>query len=515
MLLDGLAAFSLANLIFLTNWETVLGPGYITRFELLAAIFNVLTLGGLFWLAALVARRSPRPWIQNGVRYLLVWMGLLVLWLTIPTQWEDSLVPRLGQRNSLILAAATLVLLSLLIFWKLTILARTTRVLSLMFTPFLLITLSKSLYQIVTWTEPDPYPITTPAKTEYPLLGTEAPHRHRVLLLIFDEMDYSLSFPDRPDSVRMPEFDRLQSESLSARNAFPPGPQTSLSMPSLFTGKVVTEAIKVGKDRLLTFTDGSSNRLRQEKTIYTVLNYAGKTTLRLSDIEKFIQFGYYPADAGIVPSPKVRQGHRPSIRALMRSQISKIVTQLPLSRILQLTQRISALLGRDALLVYAQAFLRQSAQVAAKADVDFAYIHLMMPHTPFIYDRALNDYSSAGHVDYLDNLTLTDHWLGHLRQAMEQNKTWDSTTLIITADHWYRSAMHLYGRPQNHRVPLLIKPAGHHPPLTLEPPVNTIALYRLIPALVNREITSSEAIASFLLQASPFAESPSTTQVTF
>ncbi|MBF0272375.1 MAG: sulfatase-like hydrolase/transferase [Magnetococcales bacterium] len=514
LLLDGLVSLSLANLLFLTNWETVLGPGYTSRYEFLAAISNVLSLGGFFWLAAVIARHSARPWIQTSVKYLLVLTGLLVLWLTIPTQYEDSLVPKLGKVNSLILGGLTLILITIIVLKNLPPLAKTTYIVSLIFIPFLIMTLSKSLYQVVTWAEPADKQ-TIPARTDYPLLNTNAPHRHRVLLLVFDEMDYSLAFQDRPESVRMPEFDRLRSESLSAQNAFPPGPQTSFSMPSMFTGKVVTDSQKTGRDRLLTFIDGSTNRLKHEKTIFTVLNNDNKTTLRMSDIERFVNFGQYPADARIVPLPTVRQRNQPSLINLMRGQFSKVITLLPLSRILQLTQQISALLGRDSLLVYAKAYLRQAEQVVAKADVDFAYIHMMMPHTPFIYDRVLDDYSSAGHVDYMDNLVLTDHWLGHLRQAMEKNDVWDSTTLIITADHWYRSSMHMYGRPQNHRVPLLIKPAGHHPPLTLATPINTIALFRLIPALVKQELTTSEDISAFLLQASPFAQSPSTTEVSF
>lgn len=49
--------------------------------------------------------------------------------------------------------------------------------------------------------------------------------------------------------------------------------------------------------------------------------------------------------------------------------------------------------------------------------IRFAYIHLGVPHSPVIYDRRAQRFSSGG--SYLDNLALTDLALGQLLGTLE------------------------------------------------------------------------------------------------
>ena len=58
----------------------------------------------------------------------------------------------------------------------------------------------------------------------------------RVLWIIFDEMDYRVTFEKTAAGFQFPNFDRLRQESVSATSATAPADLTIMSMPSLILG---------------------------------------------------------------------------------------------------------------------------------------------------------------------------------------------------------------------------------------------------------------------------------------
>jgi hypothetical protein len=94
----------------------------------------------------------------------------------------------------------------------------------------------------------------TPASKYVPAGGA-----HRVVWIIFDEWDYSLSFVNRPKDLALPVFDRLVTESMAATNAYPPAGRTNLSMPALLTGRLVSKLQPLGpSDAEITFEPGTA-----------------------------------------------------------------------------------------------------------------------------------------------------------------------------------------------------------------------------------------------------------------
>jgi hypothetical protein len=61
----------------------------------------------------------------------------------------------------------------------------------------------------------------------------------RVLWVIADEWDYRLTFVDRNPTLILPEIDRLRNTSIYADHAYPPGPETPISIPGYYSGKLV------------------------------------------------------------------------------------------------------------------------------------------------------------------------------------------------------------------------------------------------------------------------------------
>ena len=70
--------------------------------------------------------------------------------------------------------------------------------------------------------------------------------RPRIVWLIFDELDQTLTFAHRPASVRMPEFDRFRQKSFYATDAESPAPWTIRSIPSRLSDDSISFRIDSG-----------------------------------------------------------------------------------------------------------------------------------------------------------------------------------------------------------------------------------------------------------------------------
>jgi membrane-anchored protein YejM (alkaline phosphatase superfamily) len=69
----------------------------------------------------------------------------------------------------------------------------------------------------------------------------------------------------------------------------------------------------------------------------------------------------------------------------------------------------------------------------------FVFLHLPVPHPPGIYDRKNHMLLSEG--TYLDNLVLADDTLGVLLQEIRATPSASQTTVIISSDHSWRTAL--------------------------------------------------------------------------
>ena len=98
----------------------------------------------------------------------------------------------------------------------------------------------------------------------------------------------------------------------------------------------------------------------------------------------------------------------------------------------------------------------------------FLFLHIRMPHLPFIYDLENETY---GHLPrdhplgYWGNLVALDKFIGNLRARFEAAGIWEDMTLVLSSDHGYKGPeTHIKRDPEN-RVPLIVKlggaPEGH------------------------------------------------------
>jgi phosphoglycerol transferase MdoB-like AlkP superfamily enzyme len=119
--------------------------------------------------------------------------------------------------------------------------------------------------------------------------------------------------------------------------------------------------------------------------------------------------------------------------------------------------------------------------------------------------------TNSSRSSYLDNLALTDHAFGDLRRAMEASGVWDRSTVIVTADHWWRSDFWATGadwtteeqqvagrHPPDQRVPFMVKfPQGDNS-LVYDRPFNTVITRQVIMAILTGQLRSGAELARWL-----------------
>lgn len=102
----------------------------------------------------------------------------------------------------------------------------------LVMTPFAALNSGRALYQAVraAFTAGE---FAEPSRVR---LAEPAPVGRRLLILLFDELDYEFLFVRRPPGLRLPEVDALHRQSWSAERAFPTLNATAGSVPALLSG---------------------------------------------------------------------------------------------------------------------------------------------------------------------------------------------------------------------------------------------------------------------------------------
>jgi arylsulfatase A-like enzyme len=138
--------------------------------------------------------------------------------------------------------------------------------------------------------------------------------------------------------------------------------------------------------------------------------------------------------------------------------------------------------------------------------LNLVFLHISVPHWPPIYDAAKASFSTRPGGTYLDNLALVDLTLGEIRQTLEQARTWESSTILLTADHPLRvemwRSMHHSGLPadaqQSARVPFLLKMAGENHGVDYPRAIQTVVTKDLLLAIMNGKVTTAEQVGVWL-----------------
>jgi Sulfatase len=531
MLRDAAISLSLANICFVKVWSKALsGAGsYFNEFPIAYAgiIGDVLLLAVLFFVAITIVRRQRRPSLM-----LLARGAFLVAVLTTLNGIAGLALTLSAINFSLMMGRNTAYFAGLGLTAALVFLAIRTRARIIHFAPrvilallpFVVITLSQAVWKLtrdVGVVHAENKPVATVS------VNRKKPAT-RVLWIIFDEMDQRMSFGARPAGIELPELDRLRGQSVYAVNAYPPAPLTYMSLPALITGRLVEKVTPVRADELMIKFAGQQDAVgwSTQPNVFSAARDSGFNTGLAGWCHPYCEV--IGASLSKCDEVKESNGEEITLPASMFSQAEGLIGTVPLVQqttipIIQRVDFVNQIVTggeRRKYTVRYKHVLEGALKAAVDPDLDLVFVHSPAPHPPGIYDRDKNEFSLASHNGYIDNLELVDRTVGDLRRAMEAAGVWESTTVIISADHWWRTEMWSRGPfwtredaavshgKMDHRIPFLVKLAGQREQITYTPGFNTVVTHDLVLALMRGEVTSPGAVAGWLDQHRAISDSP-------
>jgi hypothetical protein len=274
-------------------------------------------------------------------------------------------------------------------------------------------------------------------------LTVEAP-RQRIIWVLLDELSYQQLYERRFPGLELPAFDKLAAQSTVFTHVVPAGEYTRYILPTLFTG-IPSNAVDISaRGFLLSLKDPNTGKwipFLQHQTVFQDAINAGYTTGVA---------GWYNPYCRILPEvlDHCFWTYRQSTPANLSPNRSLAVDLIRPFRYLWLDTK--HLFGhgpgspsnetRDirqhssdyrGLLAAGDAYL-------ADPSITFLFLHLPIPHPYGFYDRKKNVFATK-HTSYIDNLALSDLYLAHIRQILDQHHQWDSSTVVVMGDHSWRT----------------------------------------------------------------------------
>ncbi|MBT3992004.1 MAG: sulfatase-like hydrolase/transferase [Rhodospirillaceae bacterium] len=346
--------------------------------------------------------------------------------------------------------------------------------------------------------------------TVYSAAGTNQPAKNKiapkqVVWIIFDELDERVGFVDRPSSVEMPALDRFRAEAIVATNAEPPGDVTLYSIPTLFQGKYVGTADYTQQDNLrLNFGDGKRALWTESQGIIQKAKSQGMDVALLAQSGHAYCRLFAKYLSSCIENGNLWTAKHRNLFAGIKNVLNSLFEHVPLvyRAMREPHMTIQGTMGED---VY-QNFKGNVNRVLADPSYDLIILHWNIPHRPFIYDHLKDKFSDSLDTitglasGYLGNLELTDLAFSSMRETLEKANLWESSAVIISADHRWREAEKLDGIKST-KVPLMIKLPGHNASKIVSRKVTAINSSKLIWGLLTGEISSAEdAIQVILLR---------------
>ena len=318
----------------------------------------------------------------------------------------------------------------------------------------------------------------------------------RVLWFICDEWDYRLTFEDRPADLQLPEIDRLRHEGLFATRAFPPGPETPISLPGYFSGRLVQAVRYAGPRELKIRFRGSPgvDDWSKQPSIFSSAHTLGFNTALLA--------WFHPACRVLHGLTLCEWWEMPLQHNSMGDSFWEMVPDQ--TRSLFETSLFSVF-GQSLTAVQhakvIQAMVQRSVSVASDRRYGLVVVHLPIPHPPPTYDRRTGHFSLKNRpfAGYFDSLALLDLSIGKVRKAMEAAGMWDNTTVVFTSDHSYRSAGEIDGK-WDPRIPFIVKMAGQGQDALYPRAFNTVLLHDLVLDILRGKVSTASGAVQWLNQ---------------
>jgi hypothetical protein len=491
----------IASLVLVTNYGQFLGGGSDSRMHTprpltaicLAHLTDILIVTLLLFGVLMLLRRTPfYQWAR------------LVLAILIPPyliERSQSLFPQ-GLIDGLVLVLAAVwaaVLLLLLLRFPLWY-RRTLRIASAICAFFALFAVS-SIGQLIWVAAWKPGPQQRHAAWEN---AAQPPRTHpRIVWLVFDELSYDQLFEHRAHDLQLPHFDALRAQSTLFTNAQPIGSRTVKIIPSLLSGRTVDDFHYSVKNRFWVHNDGMSGwrRLAGSGSLFgdahrngwrtgVVGWYNPYCTVYGDAIDDCYWNNLDRFDGPMAPTAGFWQNVYSPLHQMVREIRSPAKADRDLCTV-DVRQRLKTHLD-----------LKAHAQTLIETDqADFVFIHLGVPHSPNIWSRIRDAYTSTCDSSYLDNLALADRILGEVLADLQASPRWKDTTLLVQGDHSWRTEI-WDGLPAwtdeddeasrgtfDPRPAVILHQAGQTHPATVAQPWSILQIHEVLDQILRNQPT--------------------------
>jgi hypothetical protein len=317
----------------------------------------------------------------------------------------------------------------------------------------------------------------------------------RVVWIVFDEWDERLTFVDRPRELRLPALDRLRQSALLAENAYPPAGETALSLPSLLAGRIVKTARATGPNDLdITFAD--SPEVVRWGTEPNLISRARRNGFNIAVVGWYLPYCRVFKDSVSACSwmdlPVQSNSFGVGFLQIFSSQIRSLFETNLLSPFGQ-----SLATARQA--KNYEAAVERTLDVVTDPAFALTIIHLPAAHVPYFFNRFTNQPTGSNSLvaGYRDGLALADTTLARIRTAMEKSQLWDSTTILLSSDHWFRQSTAFDGK-RDLRVPFLLKMRGQQTAVIYKPAFNTVLSADLLWATLTGELSLETDVSGWI-----------------
>jgi hypothetical protein len=290
-----------------------------------------------------------------------------------------------------------------------------------------------------------------------------------VLALLFDELSFSYLY-DETGQVRaeFPEIRRFASQATTYAHAIAPGNETLVALPSFLSARQLrdvrvedTGLAYVEEGKLLPFTAVAEDGL-----------FATARRLGFSTEVAGYYLPYCELLNGLVDACRSMSFYNVSTVHAGFSPVDPVLTTL----VLWPRQFPLGLLKGPAFAVLQRQLVEQTMAFARRPlspeRPTFRLLHFSIPHLPFVFDGGgynppLDPMETSPDTAYAEQILYIDRLVGELLDEMRDAGTYDSTTIVLFADHGYRFG----GRERDPlHIPFIVKRAEQREPMQVTTP---------------------------------------------
>ncbi|NGX28323.1 MAG: hypothetical protein K940chlam1_00499 [Candidatus Anoxychlamydiales bacterium] len=339
-------------------------------------------------------------------------------------------------------------------------------------------------------------------------------NKPKVIWIIFDEWDQYLTFEKREKNIHLPQIDDFKEKYFSASNVYQIANITPLSLSSYTTGLAPTGFKIVGHNKIkLDFIDTPSKLWGSDNSIFS--------KLALKNVNSSIVGWFLPYDRifdKYIVKKKYYKNKKMAFKAIKNTYVDlalfyflRPINKLSFQKITPLKNYIIKIVRKKGSQLYKEIYA-STKDVLIDPKINFCFLHFSIPHPPVIFDRNTNKLSTKV-SSYSDQLMLVDKTIEDIKNILIDAKLWDSSTLILTSDHWFRpnswiafpesitiseKDKKMAKKRTQPLVPLLIKMPYQNQTISYDKPFNAIVLHNLVLDIFDNKISNETDLKNWL-----------------